>query len=259
MARLITGKTRAKLATFIVWRNEGEEREHTYRQVCILLRSLHIKAALSPLHDQDTYSAEDVDDWHERHKDNDGRPLTHDARGAELVPPEVGQPKPAHWHVLVTFGGPKSYQQLADMFAPLHVKAFYNVESKDGLLRYFCHLDDPDKARYELDGVTGFGGIDLSALYGVSASDQREAMFELIDLCGGRVSDLNPHGLLVTRFCDLVRIARNAEDRPELFTCVLEKSSFWGLYLGSLKAPHELRRGHGEAEQWEFEQGRVDA
>lgn len=249
MASLIKNTQRSKLVTFIVWRNRGEEREHDYETVCRVLRDLHIKAALSPLHDSDTYSESDVEEWRERHKDKDGKVMTEDGRGVPLVPPEVGQPKPPHWHVICTFGGPKSLDQLRRMFEPLHVRAFYTVESKDGLLRYFCHLDDPDKAQYDRQDVTAFGGMDLSALYDVAASDERQAMFDLIDLCSGLESELNPGAFIVTRFCDLVRIARQHEDRPELFKAVLDRSSFWGLFLSSLRQPREWERARtGETE-----------
>lgn len=234
MAHIIQPTERQRTCCFIVWRNEGEATEHTWEQVRTVLDRSKVKVACSPLHDSDLYDDEDVQDWEERHKDKDGNIPEHDARGERLVPPEVGSPKPAHWHVLVKYKGNKTLKQMRDAFGELGVSVFYTVDDADVMLRYLAHRGWPNKFQYDLDGVTAFGGYDLSALYGVSRSEQMNAVGELMDCACGVVCDLNPTGVAITNFASLANVAKDS-GRPELFEAIYSGANFFGLYLKSLR------------------------
>ena len=75
------------------------------------LESMHIPAFLSPLHDND---------------------LTED-----------GEKKKPHYHLMLMFQGKKSKEQVVQIFKKLGGVGCELVESKIGMARYLCHLDNP--------------------------------------------------------------------------------------------------------------------
>ena len=91
----------------------------------------HVPAFLSPLHDRD------------REKD--------------------GKPKKPHYHLMMMFKGDKSYSQMCELVAGLvrvgHAEPKVCHDMR-GSARYWCHMDDPDKAQYSPEDVTAFAGAD---------------------------------------------------------------------------------------------------
>ena len=109
-----------------------------------IIRSWHIPALLSPLHDRDT--------------DKDGKP------------------KKPHYHLITMFKGKKSYSQMTELFGTL-VKAGH-AEPKEcldmrGSARYLCHMDDAAKFRYAESDVTAFGGIDYQEMIELPTDKER--------------------------------------------------------------------------------------
>lgn len=97
------------------------------------LDQLHVAAFISPLHDKD-------------------------------INPN-GEPKKAHYHVLVMFEGPKDYDtQVKPIFDEIGAVGREIVNSARGYARYLCHLDNPEKAPYSPSEVVCMGGADY---YGV--------------------------------------------------------------------------------------------
>lgn len=77
----------------------------------------------------------------------------------------TGESKKAHWHVLLQFEGPTTYnkvkEQICDNIGATIPKA---VISLRGYYRYLCHLDNPEKAQYNVEDIEEYGGfhIDLT-------------------------------------------------------------------------------------------------
>ena len=75
----------------------------------------HIAALVSPLHDKDKNPS--------------------------------GEPKKAHYHVLLMFESPADYEsKVAPIFAEIGGVGRETVGSARGYARYLCHLDNPEKA-----------------------------------------------------------------------------------------------------------------
>lgn len=94
-----------------------------------------------------------------------------------------GEPKKPHYHVVLTFDGKKSEEQL-DVIAN-HIGAANGVWEIVGNLRtiarYLCHLDNPEKAQYDTSEVVSCS-IDYDHLIGM-AHDKYKAVGEIIDYC----------------------------------------------------------------------------
>lgn len=134
-----------------------------------------IKAAISPLHDQDI-SAD-------------------------------GTPKKPHHHVIMSYDGPTTYNVVLGLVnGRLGQPAPQPLESVKGYYRYLTHMDDPDKAQYDPAGITTLNGFAVSDYVTLSSGDVLRLKRELI----GYIRD---HQL--TEYADLLDMLMVASDSDE--------------------------------------------
>lgn len=146
--------------TFIVYPESAPE---NWREI---LQEQHINFAVSPCHDKD-------------------------------VNP-TGELKKAHYHVLLAFDSVKSYSQVLDITTSLNATIPQKVESVVGLIRYFVHIDNPEKYQYDIKDMFVFGAIDIIKPF-ETATARYEAIGEMIDY----IDDNN-----ITEFSVLFKYAR---------------------------------------------------
>lgn len=84
----------------------------------------------------------------------------------------TGEPKKPHVHILLLFGGPKTYEQVLELLKPLNCTIPVKCHNAKSLVRYFAHLDNPDKHQYGINEIKVHGGVDLSDLLKPSASER---------------------------------------------------------------------------------------
>lgn len=93
-----------------------------------------------------------------------------------------GEDKKPHWHILFMFDGVKSVEQIQEICMQLCSVGQENVASTRGYARYLCHLDNPDKAQYDINDVLSFGGADYRDIIGLP-SDKYLIISEMMDFC----------------------------------------------------------------------------
>lgn len=113
-----------------------------------ILEKLYLPTVISPLHDKD-------------------------------INPDGSSKKP-HYHILLMFRGVKSYNQILEITEQLNATIPQLVHSAKGLVRYMAHLDNPDKAQYEISDIESLGGIDLSELLKPSSQDRYSMIREML-------------------------------------------------------------------------------
>lgn len=91
-----------------------------------------------------------------------------------------GTKKKPHHHVLFTYDGKKSVDQVRDIFARFGGVGCEVVGSFRGYARYLCHLDNPDKAQYKIEDVRAFAGADYLDAIGLP-SDRYKCIIEMED------------------------------------------------------------------------------
>lgn len=113
-----------------------------------IIDELHIEYVVSPLHDKD---------------------LNAD-----------GELKKAHYHVLLLFGGVKSYEQVLNITDELNCPIPQQCHNSKALVRYMAHLDNPDKMQYDISDIKGYGGVDVAELLKPTSSERYSLIKEMI-------------------------------------------------------------------------------
>ena len=125
--------TRHKVWTFIFYPESADE---DWREI---MDEMGLPICVSPLHDRDTWTKRD-EKKNPKHKE--------------------GELKKPHWHGLVEYPNPTTYEQVVEDFAFIKSKSVKYAKNKAAMALYLCHLASPDKARYAVDEVQEFGGAD---------------------------------------------------------------------------------------------------
>lgn len=94
----------------------------------------------------------------------------------------TGEPKKAHYHVLIMFDSVKTTEQAESIFKLIGGVGCEKVNSIRGYSRYLCHLDNPEKAQYDESSVRSLGGADYVGTIGL-VTDKYKAIGEMIDYC----------------------------------------------------------------------------
>lgn len=111
-----------------------------------------------------------------------------------------GEPKKPHYHVILAYDGPKSYEQVKRLTDEINASAkIEKVNSLRGYLRYFCHEDNPEKAQYSRSDIQCIGGADLDVLTRPTTGERYALIGEMIDY----IESNN-----VTEFSDFMNFAR---------------------------------------------------
>lgn len=156
------GHDRTRIWSAVVYPDSAPE---NWREV---LDDLHIEWVESPLHEFDTNP--------------------------------TGEVKKAHWHIVMSFDGPKSFEQVCEILEPLHCPIPQKCHALRGAVRYMAHLDNPEKYQYPTSGIVPHGGFDLAAALAPSSSQRYELIAEMTIWVKENV---------VTEFQDLMDYARD--------------------------------------------------
>lgn len=112
-----------------------------------LLKDLHIPFCVSPLHDKD-------------------------------INPD-GTKKKEHYHILFKFQDKKSYNQILSLTRSLNCPNPQKCQNLVGMVRYFAHMDNPEKYQYDPMDVKGYCGFDVSS-YLLTDAEKAEERYKYI-------------------------------------------------------------------------------
>lgn len=135
-----------------------------------------------------------------------------------------GEVKKPHWHLLLIFGGVKTYEQVCEVIAPLKCPIPQKCLSAKGSVRYMAHLDNPEKFQYPISDIKAHGGVDLAELLRPSSSERYALIREMCEF-------VRNNG--ITEFQDLMDYAM-AEKFDEWFPLLCDNSAYVvGQYIKS--------------------------
>lgn len=93
----------------------------------------------------------------------------------------TGEPKKPHYHVVLSFSGPKSYEQVKEITDKLKATIPQKCHSVRGAVRYMAHLDNPEKAQYSTKEITCGMGFDVDDALKLSATEKDQILQRLED------------------------------------------------------------------------------
>ena len=132
----------------------------------------HIPAAISPLHDKDTWDdvrtpVIETNEKGEPIMDKNGEAVLKVDGEGEVVFHyfhHKGDIKKPHWHVMLSYGNAtteKVFQKIIDDIGGVIPELEHmQVSSPWSMFRYFGHLDDSDKTQYDMKDCVLMGGFD---------------------------------------------------------------------------------------------------
>lgn len=91
--------------------------------------------------------------------------------------------KKAHYHICIVYGGPVPFNNVCEFLKPLNCTIPQKVMSLRGTIRYFIHLDDPDKFQYDKKDLECLGGFDIDDYFKLSASQIKEVQRDITLFC----------------------------------------------------------------------------
>lgn len=157
-----------------------------------IIDSWHISWARSPLHDKD------------------------------INPDATDEDKKPHWHVVLLFDSVKSYEQVYEMTRVLNCPIPQQTNSIIGQIRYFIHLDNPEKYQYSKDDIVAHGNIDIDTLLKPSRSMEIKSIKQITSLFAEQNID---------EFCDASDFLQEAY--PDLFDIFMSHTFYFSSYLKS--------------------------
>lgn len=218
--------TNEKLQNFLclVYLEDLEKAGCTFGDLLRYLDSLHVQVVISPIHDRDCFTADDVWSWCEERIDPDTGDLDlayiHEA-------PYVGKPKKPHVHLYFhseTRCTAMDMNDLMDGLFPMRPTIWERCLSKSGSIRYFAHMDSPEKAQYSPYEIIALGGVKLDA---VLVDESKTKMIEITNVIIDVIQNCK-----VYYFYELVNYVRKMED-PEAEACLFGKYALFNCIVRS--------------------------
>jgi hypothetical protein len=164
------------------------------------LDKLCCPVAVSPLHNKDIY-----EDETESHK--------------------VGEVKKPHYHAVICFDGKKSLEQVKELLAVFNCPLPQVCHNIVGSVRYFTHIDNPNKAQYDKNLIKSYCGFNVDKCFALRKEDYSRILCEIYKF----IKECK-----VKSFSDLVDGL--ACTHPEYLVVLGKYSYFVNSYLNSLKA-----------------------
>lgn len=103
---------------------------------------------------------------------------------------DTGENKKPHYHVILLFDTLKTRKQAEDVFStvggviPPKIKGrdMFVVSSIKSAARYLCHIDNPDKAQYNVDDVKVIGSINYLQIINLEI-DRYQVIQAMVEFC----------------------------------------------------------------------------
>ena len=190
---------RTRYYTFIVYPESAPE---NWREI---LDNYHLQWAASPLHDQDINAD--------------------------------GTPKKPHWHVLLAFDSLKTWEQANEIAAGTRGTITQPLQgSPRSMIRYFAHMDNPEKAQYPWEGIEVHGGMDIADYKRTSTAADMDLLKAMIQY----IEDAD-----VVEYEDLVIYAM--ENEPDWFEALALRSTYFiNAFIKSRRHRREAQETEGQ-------------
>lgn len=183
------------------------------------LRATGLPGEISPLHDKDVY--------------DNGE--------------QAGQPKKAHYHVILCYPGPTTYSVVCKLVqGELGQPIPQPLEAIKGAHKYLTHADNPEKYQYDESEIETFNGFSILNYTDMTAAEAVAMNKELVSL----IMQLD-----VADYCDLVEyLLFNGSDTQ--YEYAISHTMFFSAYLKSRWQREQAIKKEQEEQREEAERKR---
>lgn len=88
--------------------------------------------------------------------------------------------KKAHYHIIVTYKGLKSFNQIDELARELQAPIPQQITNLSGAVRYSTHMDNPEKYQYNSKNIITYGGFDYYNSLNLSSGSKREMLKDMM-------------------------------------------------------------------------------
>lgn len=93
-----------------------------------------------------------------------------------------GTPKKAHYHIIITFDGPTTYNSVKSITDRVNATIPQPLEQIRGYYRYFTHMDNPEKFQYNSNDITTLNGFDINNYIEMSYTEVSKYLVQIQSL-----------------------------------------------------------------------------
>lgn len=133
----------------------------------------------------------------------------------------TGTPKKPHYHVILAYSGPTSYNVVKRLTDSLNQPIPQPLEQIRGYYRYLTHKDNPDKAQYDEADISTINGFCITDYVPLTASEVDQIKSDLTDL-------IDEQGM--TNYAQFVRYVKHNCD-ANAFNVASNNTIFFNTYL----------------------------
>jgi hypothetical protein len=138
-------------------------------------------------------------------------------------------PKRAHIHILLMFDSVKNFKQVEDITKKINGPIPQICHSVRGLVRYFCHLDNPDKYQYNPEKIIPHNGAEIRK-YLIGENHKYDVIKEMMTY-------VDKHSII--EYADLLKYA--SDNEVEWFRALCDNSSYvMSMYVKSCRHKFEV-------------------
>lgn len=150
-----------------------------------------------------------------------------------------GTVKKPHWHVALLFDGVKSYEQVKEIADKVNAPSPKYIQSAKALIRYFAHMDNPEKAQYDKNLIIGHG-VDVSEYLQTSMSVDALIMDIENFICKNQITEYSA-------LCDCARNLR--DEYPDWHKCISTHTIHFRAYVSSKRYIFQQRATHSNMDK----------
>ena len=145
----------------------------------------------------------------------------------------TGEPKKAHYHIILCYSGPTSYNVVKQLTDSLNQPIPQALEQVRGYYRYLTHKDNPEKAQYDDNDIKTINGFNIADYVELSKSEVNEIKTKLQQL----IRDLN-----LLEYCDFMDYLLDNELKLE-YDVASCNTYFFEKYISSRRNKLKLVKG----------------
>lgn len=136
----------------------------------------------------------------------------------------TGEPKKPHYHVILCYAGPTSYNVVKALTDSLNCPIPQPLEQVRGYYRYFTHMDNPEKYQYTPDTIETINGFSIMDFVELTKSEVLTAKRKLQSL----IRERN-----ILEYSDFMDYLQDSENMEQEYDVASNNTYFFEKYISS--------------------------